>query len=44
MANKLNAGDLFPGMTLQLVNGESTTLPDNIDGDYQVVLFYRGHW
>jgi peroxiredoxin len=44
MAEKLGAGSAFPDMTLALVNGDSTTLPSDINGSYQVVLFYRGHW
>ena len=41
---KLNAGELFPTMTLQLVGGGEVALPQEVDSAYQVVLFYRGHW
>lgn len=44
MAEKLNAGDLFPRMTLQLVEGASLELPGGVDAKYKVILFYRGHW
>ncbi len=44
MAQKLDAGDRFPDMTLTLAGGGSVTLPDGLDSDYNVILFYRGHW
>ena len=44
MMEKLNAGDAFPRMTLQLVDGGTLALPDGIDARYKVILFYRGHW
>jgi len=44
MAKKLDAGDPFPKMTLNLLEGGSLTIPDDIDSKYLVVLFYRGHW
>lgn len=44
MADKLNAGDTFPRMTLNLVGGGTLELPDGIAAKYKVILFYRGHW
>lgn len=44
MAAKLNTGDPFPRLTLNLVDGSSLVLPDGLDGKYKVALFYRGHW
>lgn len=44
MAEKLNAGDGFPSLTLNLVGGGTLALPDRLDSSYSVVLFYRGHW
>ena len=44
MAEKLNAGDTFPRMTLQLADGGTLELPGGIDARYKVILFYRGHW
>ena len=44
MADKLNAGDQFPSMTLQVGVGETIQIPDNLHSAYTVVLFYRGHW
>ncbi len=43
MAQKLNAGDAFPAMTIPLVGGGGIKLPGK-DAKYHVVLFYRGHW
>lgn len=44
MGDKLRSGDKLPSLTLNLVGGGSVTLPDAIETDFAVVLFYRGHW
>ncbi len=44
MADKLDAGDAFPSTPLQLVDGSTVRLPEDLTTDYAVVLFYRGHW
>ena len=44
MPDKLNTGDVFPSMTLNLVGGGTLTVPDDLDSKYKVILFYRGHW
>jgi peroxiredoxin len=44
MAEKLNTGDSFPKLTLNLVDGGKLALPDGMDAKYKVILFYRGHW
>jgi peroxiredoxin len=44
MADKLNAGDPFPRLTLNLVGGTKLEFPDGLDAKYKVILFYRGHW
>ena len=44
MPDKLNTGDAFPSMTLNLVGGGTLTVPDDLDSRYKVILFYRGHW
>jgi peroxiredoxin len=44
MAEKLNTGDVFPKLSLNLVDGSTLELPDGIDAKYKIVLFYRGHW
>lgn len=44
MAEKLNTGDTFPQLRLNLVDGSSLVVPDDLDARYKVILFYRGHW
>ena len=44
MAHKLDAGDWFPAMALTLTGGGTVSLPDDLSSDYNVILFYRGHW
>ncbi len=44
MPEKLDAGSTLPTLQLDLVSGKKTTLPDEIETDYAVLLFYRGHW
>jgi hypothetical protein len=41
---KLGIGDAFPSLTLNLVSGDSLTVPGGMNSKYRVVLFYRGHW
>lgn len=41
---KLNAGDPFPSVTLNLTDGRTLNLPDGLEGRYKVVLLYRGNW
>ena len=44
MNEKLQQGDRFPSMTLNLISGKKVTIPDDIPTRYAMVLFYRGHW
>ena len=44
MSEKLTSGSKFPEMSVNLVGGGEITLPIDMDGNYNVVLFYRGHW
>jgi len=44
MADKLNLLDRFPDITLTSTGGEVIRIPADIETDYAVVLFYRGHW
>ncbi len=44
MAEKLDTGATFPKLTLNLVDGSTMVVPDDIEGRYKVILFYRGHW
>ncbi len=44
MAEKLDAGAKFPTLELDLVDGRRLAIPQDLETDYAVVLFYRGHW
>ena len=44
MADKLNPGDVFPQLTLNLTGGAAMSLPDDLNSPLTVVLFYRGYW
>ena len=44
MAAKLDSGDVFPKLTLKLVDGGTLELPEGLDARYKIILFYRGHW
>lgn len=44
LAEKLDAGDQFPSMTLALTGGGSFSVPGDLNANYGIVLFYRGHW
>jgi hypothetical protein len=44
MHEKLTAGDTFPTITLELLEGGTLTLPAELPTPLAVVLFYRGHW
>ncbi|WP_449470142.1 redoxin domain-containing protein [Sphingobium chungangianum] len=40
----LNNGDVFPSLTFARVGGGEIDLPNDLAGDYGVVLFHRGAW
>ena len=44
MADKLNAGDAFPSLTLKLAGDKTLNVPEDLDSKYTMILFYRGHW
>lgn len=44
MSEKLGLLATFPSLTLTTTRQETLTLPDDLNTDYAVVLFYRGHW
>lgn len=44
MMNKLQQGDRFPDLTLNLLGGGNVQIPNDIPGRYAALLFYRGHW
>lgn len=42
-STRLDTGDLFPELRLQLLGGEELTLPRDAAGRWAVFLGYRGH-
>jgi len=44
MGDKLRSGDTLPALSLNPVGGGTVNLPGDIETDFAVVLFYRGHW
>jgi hypothetical protein len=44
MAKQLNMGDLFPEYTVSTVDGRTLHLPQDLAGEYSVLIFYRGSW
>src|SRR5262245_2776708 len=44
MSSRLQNGDLFPDLALDVLNGRTIWLPRDLAGSYAVVLFYRGSW
>jgi peroxiredoxin len=41
---RLSNGETFPSLQLPLVGGGTLSLPDDLAGDFGVVLIYRGAW
>ena len=41
---RLENGQKFPSLELPLVGGGTVSLPEDLSGDYGVVLVYRGSW
>jgi len=44
MAEKLRIGATFPTVPLTLTDGRRISLPDELEGSYRAILFYRGYW
>ena len=44
MSRQLNSGDLFPQYYVQLTDGRALTIPDGLNGEYAILIFYRGVW
>jgi peroxiredoxin len=42
--SRLQNGDVFPNLTIDVVGGGAIALPSDLGGSYAVVLFYRGSW
>ena len=44
MGAPLTGGEVFPTLRLNMSDGSTVTLPDDIETPLAIVLFYRGHW
>jgi peroxiredoxin len=44
MAKQLNPGDPFPDYTVRLTDGRTLRIPEELQGEYAVIIFYRGIW
>ena len=44
LGNKLDNGDAFPDLELQLIGGSTQTISRIAAGRWSVVLLYRGDW
>jgi len=44
MARQLNVGDIFPEYQVQTTDGQTLRLPHDLQGEYSMVIFYRGIW
>ena len=44
MEQRLNAGDSFPEYIVKTVDGKTLKVPQDLPGEYAVLLFYRGGW
>lgn len=44
MSSRLQNGDLFPDLAIDVVGGGTVVIPRDLTGSYAVVLFYRGSW
>ena len=44
MSSRLQNGDLFPHLIIDVVGGRTLAIPHDLGGSYAVILFYRGSW
>jgi peroxiredoxin len=44
MVSRLQNGDVFPDLAIDVVGGGTLALPRDLAGSYAVILFYRGSW
>ena len=44
LGNKLDSGDVFPDLELQLVSGSAQKISGLAGGLWSLVLLYRGDW
>jgi hypothetical protein len=44
MPKQLGPGDPFPSYNVPTANDGRLNLPVNLEGEYAVIIFYRGIW
>jgi peroxiredoxin len=44
MAKQLTPGDPFPSFSINLTDGRTLTIPNDLRRDYAVIIYYRGIW
>ena len=44
MARQLNPGDPIPNYHIQDTDGRTLSIPRDLGGEYEVIIFYRGIW
>ena len=44
MANQLLPGHRFPSYRVETVDGHILNIPEDLAGEYAVIIFYRGVW
>ena len=44
MAKQLNPGDPFPSYSVRVTDGKTLTIPQDLTGEYAIIIFYRGVW
>jgi hypothetical protein len=44
MAKQLGPGNPFPSYNVPMANGGRLNLPAGLEGEYAVIIFYRGIW
>lgn len=43
-SNFLDVNDVFPDLNLELINGETISVPKELGDGYGIMLIYRGYW
>jgi len=44
MSNKMDAGEQFPSMVLNIGSDQTISVPEDLETEYTMLLIYRGHW
>ena len=44
MSKKLQIGDQFPSITLNMINGKVNNIPEDINTPFAILIVFRGKW